>query len=367
MSPPGRPKGESLSAKREGQRISPPGHPKGESLSAKREGQRISPPGRPKGESSSAKREGHRLSPPGLPKGESRSTERKNRRADPPGLPESEPAMRARAAGPVSVAARAARDPRIIQSLARGLAMLEDLILAEQPLRLRDFAARYGIDRAAAFRFLATLEGFGVAQKDAESRAWSGGSRLVGWLAAAGGRLRLVEVVRPFVAELARETGHSGHTAVLSGGQALLVDYVASPAMVTVRNRVGVHEPLYCTAVGKALLAWMPEPERERLVGRTRFERHTARTLTGPEALRAELARVRRDGVAVDDGEYNELLTCLAAPLLGPNGEALGSLGISLVRSLIPRAPRHLRQLMSAVRGCGELASSALAGRGAGR
>lgn len=241
--------------------------------------------------------------------------------------------------------------------------MLEDLVLAERPLRLRDFVAKYHVDRASAFRFLATLEQFGVARKDAASRTWTGGSRLVGWLAGAGHELRLVEVVRPVVVALARETSQSGHTAVLSGEQALLVDYVPSPGMVTVKNRVGVHEPLYCTAVGKALLAWLPEAERERLIGLIRFERYTPRTLDGPAALRAELARARKDGVAVDNAEYSELLICLAAPLLGRDGEVLGSIGISMVRSLMPRVPRRLRDLMAAVRASGQRASAAVAGR----
>lgn len=258
--------------------------------------------------------------------------------------------------------ARPPRDPRTIQSLHRGLAMLEDLVLAERPLRLRDFAAKYRVDRASALRFLATLESFGVARREAGSRRWVRGGKLMAWLAAATRELQLVDAVRPHLLALARETGESGHTAVLSGDQALLVDYVPAATVVTVSSRVGVHEPLYCTAVGKAMLAFLPEAERERLVRAMELVPHTPRTITARPALRRELARVRRHGVAVDSAEYHDVLMCIGAPLLDREGRVLGSIGISMVRALVTRAPGRLRQLVAAVREAGPRASAALAG-----
>jgi IclR family acetate operon transcriptional repressor len=271
--------------------------------------------------------------------------------------------MRATAARSIDAqGTRRERDPGIIQSLYRGLQMLEDLVVAERPLRLRDFVSKYGVDRASAFRFLATLEKFGVAGKDASSKAYTRGGKLIAWLAAANHELRLVPVVRPHLERLARETRETGHTAVLSGDQALLVDYIPSPTMVTVGNRVGVHEPLYCSAVGRALLAFLPDAERERLIGRIEFVRHTPRTIGGAAALRKELARVRRDGVAIDPGEYHDLLMCIAAPLLGGEGQVLGSIGISMIRPLFRQTPGRLKHLAEAVIACGARASAELAG-----
>jgi IclR family acetate operon transcriptional repressor len=243
--------------------------------------------------------------------------------------------------------------------------MLEDLVLAGRPLRLRDFAAKYGVDRASAYRFLQTLERFGLARKDPSTRAYARGERLVAWLAAATQELRLVDAVRPQLVALARETGESGHTAVLNAEQALLVDYVPAEGVVTVKSRVGVHEPLYCTAVGKVMLAFLPDGERERLVARLPLVRHTPRTLDSAEALRRELARVRRAGVAVDDAEYDELLMCVAAPLLASGGQVLGAIGVSMVRALIHRTPGRLRRLCDAVRAAGARASATLAGHAA--
>lgn len=241
--------------------------------------------------------------------------------------------------------------------------MLEDLVLADRPLRLRDFVAKYGVDRASAFRFLATLEKFGAAARDPGTKAYTRGSKLVGWLAAANHELRIAEVARPYLVELARETGESGHTAVLSGDQALLIDYVPAPTMVTVKNRVGVHEPLYCTAVGKAILAFLPDAERERLSERLEVVRYTARTIDSREALRKELARVRNEGVAVDHAEYNELLMCIGAPLLGREGRLFGSMGISMIRALMQRSPGRLKSLIQPVKVFAARASAELAGR----
>lgn len=256
----------------------------------------------------------------------------------------------------------AARRAVPIQSLDRGLRMLEDLVLSDRPLRLRDFVARYGVDRASAFRFLATLEAFGVAAKDPVAKIYGPGPKLLAWLAAASREMRLAELVRPQLIELARASGESGHVAVLSSEQALLVDYVPAQALVSVRNRVGVHEPLYCTAVGKAILAFLPEPQREGLIERLELVRYTPRTVPSRDALRRELTRVRRLGVAVDNAEYNELLMCVAAPLLGRKRQVLGSIGISMVRPLVRRTPGRLRRLIPLVQACGRRASAILAG-----
>jgi DNA-binding IclR family transcriptional regulator len=92
--------------------------------------------------------------------------------------------------------------------------------------------------------------------------------------------------------------------------------------------------------------------------------RYTPRTVPSRDALRRELARVRRLGVAVDNAEYNELLMCVAAPLLGRERQVLGSIGISMVRPLVRRTPGRLRRLIPLVKACGQRASAVLAGKG---
>jgi IclR family acetate operon transcriptional repressor len=275
------------------------------------------------------------------------------------------PGAPARAGGrPGSRATAAGEDrPGPIQTLDRGLRILDALIVSGRPLRLRDLAHQLGLDKASAFRFLATLERFGLVTKDSRTKAYGIGSRLIAWLATQKPAVQLIEVVRPHLVRLVEETEESGHLAVLGGDQALLVDYVPSRSLVTIKNRIGVYEPLYCTAVGKALLAFLPADARRELIGRLRFQRFTDRTVRDGAALERELAQVRTAGVAVDRGEYHEFVTCIAAPVMDVRRQPIASVGISTVTPLLDRDPRRLGAVTAAVKACAGRVTAQLAGR----
>lgn len=250
-------------------------------------------------------------------------------------------------------AARAPRDPSTIQSLERGLRVIQDLIETDAPLRLRDIALRYQIDKASAFRFLNTLQRFGIARKDRVTRRYTVGSRLLSWLALARTRLPLADLARPHLRELAAATRQSAHLAVLSHDKVLLVDFVPADSVVQIKNRVGVLEPLHCTAVGKALLAFLPERERTAMLNDLRLDRYTSTTVTERKALERHLAQLRADGVAVDRAEFNELLYCVAVPVRGDDGTPLCSIGVSVVAALYARKPDGIEALKSAVKQAG--------------
>lgn len=268
-----------------------------------------------------------------------------------------------RARRPARIAARPGREAGLIRSLERGLRILDTVIGSRERLRLRDVVASLKVDKASAFRFLATLERFGLVTKDARTKTYGTGSRVIAWLATQKPTVQLIEVVRPQLTRLVAETEESGHLGVLAGDQVLLIDYVPSNAMVTIKNRIGVYEPLYCTAVGKALLAFLPGPIRQDLVRRLRFEAFTARTVRDAAALERELGEVRATGLALDRGEYHEVVTCVAAPIVDAGGYPLASVGISTVTPLIDRDPRRLAAVTAAVKACAGRISRQLAGK----
>lgn len=255
------------------------------------------------------------------------------------------------------------RDAPLVQSLDRGLRILDTVIGSGTPLRLRDVAAHLAVDKASAFRLLATLERFGLVAKDPGTKTYAIGSRFIAWLATQKPTVQLIELVRPHLVRLVAETDESGHLGVLGGDQALLLDYVPSTGIVTIKNRIGVYEPLHCTAVGKALLAFLPAPARQELIGRLRLGRFTPRTLPDVAALEQDLARVRATGIALDRGEYHELVTCVAAPITDAAGYPIASLGISSVTPLIDRDPKRLHTVIAAVKACAARVSRQLAGK----
>lgn len=245
------------------------------------------------------------------------------------------------------------RDTSTIQSLDRGLRIIQDLIDADRPLRMQEIAQRYDIDKASAYRFLNTLQQFGIARKDRHTKRYTVGSRLLSWLALSRSRLPLIDLARPSLRALTAATRQSAHLAILSHDKVLLVDYVAADSVVQIKNRIGVLEPLHCTAVGKAILACLPEHDRNALLDDMELVRFTPTTITSRPALERQLAQIRAEGIAVDRAEFSDLLYCVAVPVRGADGIPLCSVGISVVAALFANDTAAMTHLKEAVRQAG--------------
>jgi DNA-binding IclR family transcriptional regulator len=116
---------------------------------------------------------------------------------------------------------------------------------------------------------------------------------------------------------------------------------------------VGASNPVHCTSVGKAILAFLPEERAAEVVRRTRFERFTHRTIATADALRTEMEKTRRRGYAVDDEEFEEGLRCIAVPLLDAQRLPVAAVSISgpSFRVTAQKLPSIANQLLQCVRG----------------
>ena len=222
-----------------------------------------------------------------------------------------------------------------VRTLDRGLRILDRLIADDKPLKLRDVAEEFAIDRAMAFRFLQTLCEFGLVHKDARTKGYSPGSQFYSWMVRARRRLDIVDIVRPYLREVVRRTEQSAHLGMLVDDQILLVDFAPSENVISVKNRIGVLEPVYCTAIGKAIASQLPADERARMIERFDLVRYTPRTIIDRERIASHLAEVAKNGFAVDDGEFNDLLACVAVPLKAPGASSALSIGVSMIRPVI--------------------------------
>lgn len=249
-----------------------------------------------------------------------------------------------------------------VQSLQRGLQILDMVVQSGEPLRLADIARDLGMDRASAFRLLQTLERNSLVAKDPLRKNYTVGGRLLQWASTIGQDASLVATARPYLEQLVNRTNESGHFGVLSKDRALLLDYIGSRGTIVVQNRVGVFEPLHCTALGKALLAFQPAARREALLAGMRFERHTESTIVDRAGLERTLEKVRADGVAYDEGEYNGVLYCVAAPVIGRDGGAIGAIGVSMVKPIAVGSPEHIAHVAAEVRTAARAMTAALGG-----
>ncbi len=212
------------------------------------------------------------------------------------------------------------------QSLARGLRILETVASGPGITSLAETARRTGLHRSTAHHLLQTLVGLGYLRQDLQTRGYEPAAKLFRLVGRTWTPEQLGEVGRPFVAELTAR-GHEGSSlAVYSNGIVTIVCKHDPDSPVRVVQSVGTRRAIHATAVGKAILAWLPQPEIEEILDRGSFERFTSRTLVTRAQLEREIARIRADGVAYDDEEHIEGIRCVAAPVFGYSGRVLASL-----------------------------------------
>jgi len=210
-----------------------------------------------------------------------------------------------------------------IQSLARGLKILDILGQAQNGVSITELAEHLDIDKASASRLVATLVNYGYAEKDQQTRRFHLGPQVVPLSRSVLARLSMREAAKPFLRELMERTGECAHLAVPAQGKVLYIDQVESPATLRVNAQVGTMNPLHCTALGKVLLAFGD------LELPATLEPFTPQTLTDPDMLRKNLEQVCAQGYAVDDEEFDLGVRCIAVPVFDFRGKPAGSIGIS--------------------------------------
>ncbi|MFN3723257.1 MAG: IclR family transcriptional regulator [Paracoccaceae bacterium] len=198
-----------------------------------------------------------------------------------------------------------------------------------QPVRFSDLLAKSPYPKATLYRFLQTLTHQGMLTFDTDRGTYALGVRLVRLAHAAWAQSSLAPIARPFISALATVTGETVHLAQMDQGQVLYVDKRNAAKPVEMFSQAGKVGPAYCTGVGKAMLAFMPDEAVATAILRQSFHRFTPNTLDMPDKLHAELAAIRARGHAFDREEHEPGIICCAAPILTRSGRVLGALSVT--------------------------------------
>jgi len=237
-----------------------------------------------------------------------------------------------------------------ITALQRGLRLLQ--LFSESPLGLtaKQVAGRSRLPVSTVHRFLVNLESTGFLNCGGDG-VYRLGIACFAIGQAALGQLDIRQVSLPYLQELNRQTRETIHLTVRHGLSAVYVEKLDSPEQLRIYSRIGAAVPLYCTAVGKVMLAYMPDEERERVLPQLALKRLTPNTAGSLQELRAELYRVRKNGYACDLEEHELHIRCVAAPIWDHSGIVNASLSITapMVRMTVTR----LRQLAPLIQTAG--------------
>lgn len=201
-----------------------------------------------------------------------------------------------------------------MQSVERAFAILEELAAAESDLALAEVSARAGLAVPTAHRLLATLRELGYVRQN-EQRGYALGAGLIGL----GERAtpQLAERARPALIRLEEAAQETANLAVLDGDLVTYIGQIPSRHRMRMFTEVGRRVLPHASGVGKAMLATLPEPRVRSIIGRTGLPRYTPTTLTTEETLLADLRDTRRRGFAIDDGEQEVGVRCIAVAVPG--------------------------------------------------
>ena len=216
-----------------------------------------------------------------------------------------------------------------IRSVTKAVRLLEALAKEPGPQGVSELSRQLKMDKSSVSRMVRTLELGRLVACDETSGKYSLGLGLVHLGQKALRRLDLRTVARDFLVALAKQTNECAHLAVRAGDRALYVDQELPGQGANVDVPVGAVAPLHCTALGKVLLAFGPEGDRESVLNKEPIESFTRRTLTDSAALRSHLAIVRARQIAFDDEEFSVGVRCVAAPVFRHDGSVIGAIGIS--------------------------------------
>ena len=220
-----------------------------------------------------------------------------------------------------------AREPHFVQSLERGLSVIRALSLPGRGLTLADVARETGLTRAAARRFLLTLDELGYVR--AEDRRFALTPRVLELGYSFLSSLTLPEIAQPHLRELVERVHESSSVSILDGDDVVYVAREPTQRIMTVAISVGTRFPAYATSMGRVLLSGLDDGELDAYFGRAELRPLTRKTLTSEPALRREIARVRKQGWALVDRELEDGLRAIAAPIRNAQRTVVAAVNVS--------------------------------------
>ena len=216
-----------------------------------------------------------------------------------------------------------------INSIIRASRILKCLSGGKSHFKMSELARQVGLDRSTTYRILVSLEQAGFVEKDEKAGTYSLGLAAFEIGNAYLSQMDLIQVSKPIMTDLAQKVQETVHLAVLSDTEIVYVDKCDSPRSLGVISKIGQRGPVYCTALGKTLLAFQSEDEQSRIIHKIRMAPLTSRTITSKQKLVEELRGIRKQGYALDRREIEEDVECIGAPIRNHIGDVIAAISIS--------------------------------------
>jgi DNA-binding IclR family transcriptional regulator len=194
---------------------------------------------------------------------------------------------------------------------------------------LPELSAAMKLHKTTTHRIAHVLESHGLLRRGIDSNRYRLGLHLYDLGCRALDHVSIRDEARPLMTRIAVNVGETVHLALLDGCEVLYIERIEAQRSLSMGSKLGARNPVYCTALGKAILAFSPGQEVDPILAACRMQARTRNTITTVPALKRELKRIRERGFAIDDEEIEQGIRCIAAPVLNSANCAVAAISVS--------------------------------------
>jgi IclR family transcriptional regulator, KDG regulon repressor len=216
-----------------------------------------------------------------------------------------------------------------IQSVDRAIEILECFSNDQNELGVTEISRMLSLHKSTVFGLLATLENRGYMEQNQSNGKYKLGMKLFELGARIQNNMDIAAIAKPYLEDIVKKYNETIHLVINDKGQAVYIDKVEGSASMRMYSQLGKRPPMYCTGVGKSILAFMPQEYIDYYLSNEDLKKLASNTITDVEKMKKELEKVREQGYSIDDEEIEDGLRCVAAPIFDHKGYAAGALSIA--------------------------------------
>jgi IclR family transcriptional regulator, KDG regulon repressor len=216
-----------------------------------------------------------------------------------------------------------------VQSIGRAFSILEEIARNRDGITLAELSKQVGLHNSTTFHLVRTMVTLGYLRQSKDTKKYRIGRSLFLLAASSFDEIEMANSAEPILEVLSQQTGETGHVAVRTHDLVSIIAKSHAPGALQLTERAGVTRAMYCTALGKIMLAAMSDDELENYLARVQLKPMTEKTIIDAARLREEVLEARKNNFAYDDSEFNSEIRCIAVPVRGFSGDVVAAIGVS--------------------------------------
>jgi len=217
-----------------------------------------------------------------------------------------------------------------VQSLERALIIMDTLSSQTNGLSIKELSERTNLHKSTVHRLLQTLRLYNYVYQDNRTEQYHLGAKILEMGANMMDSFDVRTIARPVLESLCKEVGEAVHLCILDGLAAVYIDKIDNETRsIRMYSQIGKRIPVFCSASGKVLIAWLDSRERNNLVSQIQFTKYTETTLADQQSLLVELDETTRKGYAVDWFEHEDSVFCVASPVFNREKRVAAAVSVS--------------------------------------